>query len=544
MNKNSVVLFLLLIAFLIRVVSIDNSFYGDENPWPYAAVDHSNYGFNFDIQRSHDSFIWTSPPLAPLIYRFFTWFIGVNEVTMRLVPLIFSLINIALTYLLARKLFGEKTALYSIIIMAISFWHIIASFLIEHDGSILMFFWLLFFIMFVDFEKTQKYKYLVWCGIILGLSLLTKLTGGLILISLGVYLLFKHKSIKSPLIICSRIFLIGILLFSIFPILSLIFYPSYFQTILAHSSRMTLIPALFSVFRVLIYLLLWATPLLFGLALISFFKRDKYGLLWSWCLVVVLFAVFTNYVGAVDRYMSVMIPALCILGGNVLKNFDIKNWKLVAVLALFFFSLFFVLNFIPSVWIEHDVGNYIYRAFILNWDFVFQFHGGSGPGFMASFIPLGVGIVLSLLFFVWLVLSRFNKTILMIFVAIILSFNLFLVQAFIINHPYPDVGGTTYEIVNYVKENNLSKPFFVTDMNLGWYFNLTSDFYVIGDVYTDEVKEVEDIKAIIKERKGTLIITDYPKRLKIDVVWELSKECSLKKTFDSKNIALGHIFIC
>ncbi len=541
---------ILAVALFLRVWTLGTPFTSDENPWPYAAADHSNAGFNFVIDRGFDTFVWTSPPLAPLAYRFFTWFIGVNEITMRLLPLIIGLINIWLTYLLARKLFDPKSAVFAAGLMAVSFWHILASFLIEHDSSILTLFWLLFFHSWLLFETTRKTKWLFGCGIVLGLALLTKLTGGLMLIALAVYLVWKHGSLKEPAIACAKILGIGAAMFAVFPILSMLIYPAYIKETFIHAGVLTFIPSLFSPIRIIIYLLLWATPLLTGLALLSLFEPDKRArLLWCWAGAVILFYTLTKYFGAIDRYMAVMIPALCILGGRELaKRLEFRDLKKVLLIALPFLVLFILLNFIPSSWIEHNTATYIGKALTFDWAFIFQFWGSGGPAFMASFIPLGAGILLCLLslaLFVYAIHSEKEKAIqrsFVLFVAVALAFNLFIVQAFVTKEPYPDVGSATKGIIAEMKI--LPEPFYANDMNLAWYIDRKADFYVIGDVYTDEQKEVDQLSAIIQRRGGTLIITDYPKYLKTDPIWQLAGECKLQKTFGSKEIMLGYVFAC
>lgn len=540
------------LAFLLRVWTLDAPFYGDENPWPYAAADHSFSGFNFFIQRPFDVFVWTSPPLAPLAYRFFTWFIGVSEVTMRLVPLIIGLINIWLTFLLARKLFDSRSALYSAGLMAVSFWHVLSSFMIEHDSSFLMLFWLLFFNGWVNYETTKRTRWLVCCGIVLGLALLTKLTGGLMLVALGIYLLWKHGTFKQPVITCAKILGIGSGIFLVFPIVSLLVNPDYLKETILHSGVLTIVPSLFTPVRMISYLLLWATPLLTGLALLSFWETDKrFRLFWSWAGVVVGFYFFTKYLGAIDRYMSVMIPALSVLGGRVLSvHLEPKRIKKVLFVVVPLLAVLVLLNLVRSAWIEHNISDYLTRALTLDWSFVFQFHGGGGPAFMTSFIPLGTGLFLCIVFFAWLVRALLKerppvkRMAFLLFVSTAFAFNLFLVQAFIVKAPYPDVGAVTKEIVDYFNKEGFEGPVYANDMNLAWYFGREKDFYVIGDVYSDEKKEVGRLKAIIRNRGGTLIITDYPKHLKNDSIWELASACKLKKTFGTKKIMLGYVFAC
>jgi hypothetical protein len=435
--------------------------------------------------------------------------------------------------------------------MAVSFWHVLSSFLIEHDSSFLAMFWLLFFLSYSMYESRKEAKWLVAAGIVLGLALLTKLTGGLMLVVLGAYLVWEQRGLRLPAVVCAKILGIGLAVFAVFPLLSLLLYPAYFRETIVHAGVMTLVPSFFSPVRIIVYLLLWATPLLAGLAALSFFEPDRRArLLWCWCGIVVLFYIFARYLGAVDRYMAVMIPALAILAGRELsKRIEWQDIRQILAFVLPVLGLLVLANLVPSVWIEHDIGEYLRSALTLKWGFVFPFHGGGGPAFMTSFVPLGIGIVISLAAFAYLAYvirndEEHQKKAFIVFVAAALAFNLFLVQAFILGAPYPRIGDITKSMAGEIAAGNLSKPHYVTDMNLAWYLGPGSDVYVVGDTYTDAPEEAERLAGIIRHRGGTFVITDFPKRLKADNVWQLAGLCRLHKTFGSRKMTLGYVFAC
>ena len=229
-----ILLCIIAVALLLRVWTLHTPFYSDENPWPYAAADHSQHGFDFLITRPFDMFTWTSPPLAPLAYRFFTWPLGVTETTLRLLPLLLGLANILLVYSLARRLFGRDIGLVAAAIMAVSFWHVIASTIIEHDGSLMTFFWLLFINAYTLYDTTEskkgfkKNKWLVLAGVFLGLGLLTKYTGMLMFAALGIYLWIRERSFKRAFLKSIVPFSIGFAIIAMFWLWSFFLLPSYF----------------------------------------------------------------------------------------------------------------------------------------------------------------------------------------------------------------------------------------------------------------------------------------------------------------------------
>ena len=534
------------IAILLRIFTLSSPFYSDENLWPYYAIDHSNHGFNFVIKGGPiDGYVWPSPPLSALSYRFFTWYIGVSEFTLRLLPFLIGLVNIFLTYLLAKKLFDKKVALIASFIMAISFWHIISSFLIEHDGSFLMLYWLLFFNSYFKFEETKNKKWLFISGLCGGLALLTKITGFLIFLVFAIYLLFKYKSIKKLFNIGITPLISSLVIFSIYPIVS--FFTGYSKLLSAsaqHGNVLTLMPDIFAIPRIIIYLALWATTLLSGIALTSFFIKESdkkivssKKFLYIWSLVVIIFYIFTKYLGAVDRYMSVAIPALCILSGYAISKFsEKKDMKKISIISISFFILLVILNFLGGKWIAHDILDYIKMALTLNWNFLFQFNGGTGPTFITSFFPLGIGllvtgITLILTLFFMIRKNQYAKSIFIIFFAVSLAFNLFLVQAFILKYPYPDIGKNTYEAIDFVNNKNYSS-IYSPNINVAWYLNKDKSFTLLDNT-TSPI------------RKDSLVIIDnYPKRRDNDFVWDYVKNCEIIKSIGKDKIRTYLIYKC
>ena len=570
MKINYQLVLIIVLAVFLRAWNVDSVFYSDELPWPYAAADHSHAGFNFIIDLPGEAFPWTSPPLAPLLYRLFSWPVEVSHVTLRLLPLILGIVNILLAYRLARKLFDERTALVAAFIMSISFWHVIESFLVEHDGSILMLFWLLFFNIYLDYERSGKKSLVIWLGIILGLALLTKLTGALVMIALAAYLIWKNwenirtwqiKKLREPFFLLLKSFLIGIGIFLVFPILSYLISPSYLSQTFGHSEVLTWHPTVPSIARILAYLALWATPMLAGIAVLSVFgkkiskkiKTQKYALLWSWILTVIVFYSFTRYLGAIDRYMSVIIPPLCILAGIAVSRIEGKKLKVMAIASAILIEMFIALNTVPSEWIAHDASEYARRAASFDWLFIFQFHGSGGPAFMSSFLPIGIALLLCAALFVGVIASRNKKIaswLLVFFISSSLAFNIFLVETFIIKSPYPDASDGTKSIISYINENRpAAERIYMTDRNIAWYIresypgeDIVQFYQPIGDKYTDTQEEIAMISQNIQG--SVVIISNYPKRPSDDNVWKVSEGCSLVMTAEERGYALGYVYRC
>lgn len=106
----------LLLALILRLVNINQSLWLDEASQVLMSQ-KSLYSIIFE--RSGDF----HPPLSYLIYHFWLMF-GSSEIWLRLIPVIFGLATVFIIYKLCQKLFNEKIALISAILLATAPYHI------------------------------------------------------------------------------------------------------------------------------------------------------------------------------------------------------------------------------------------------------------------------------------------------------------------------------------------------------------------------------------------------------------------------------------
>lgn len=116
------------------------------------------------------------PPLYYMLLKGFSSFFGYSVFGIRLFSAIFGVASVAATYLLAKELFGKRTALYASIIATIS------PLAIQYSQEARMYAMLVFLILmaglyFVKALKTKKYEYFAIWGILTGLSMLTHYMG-------------------------------------------------------------------------------------------------------------------------------------------------------------------------------------------------------------------------------------------------------------------------------------------------------------------------------------------------------------------------------
>lgn len=150
---------------------------------PYFPVDETRYLSVAWEMRRYDSFIvpiqnalpYSHKP--PLLFWLFNldWFLfGVNEVTLRFIPLLFSLLNIAIVYKISLKLWDEeKIARYAAIILASTLSYLLWSNLIMFD--VVLTFWVLLSIYgLLSASRNHNIKSWLLIGIAIGGGILTK----------------------------------------------------------------------------------------------------------------------------------------------------------------------------------------------------------------------------------------------------------------------------------------------------------------------------------------------------------------------------------
>ena len=107
----------------MRLPAVHNSYHQDEYKWAYIV----NTTASSEVGRI------PHPPLGEIIYRNSNNLLGNDN--LRLVPLIFSFVNLFLLFYLAMMLFGRKVALWITLFFGISFYSVLASLMVDTDGD-------------------------------------------------------------------------------------------------------------------------------------------------------------------------------------------------------------------------------------------------------------------------------------------------------------------------------------------------------------------------------------------------------------------------
>lgn len=154
------------------------------------------------------------PPFADLVVAGYFNVAGVSVFSGRLVGLTFALLSVWVTFELANKLYGAKTALIASIILGTmpGFVWLARLTMLE---TMLVFFFSASMLLFLVWLRKNENKYLVLCGVTLGLGFLTKYQTIIALIAMvtSIFLLcrgyLKEKLSRFPLLILTGIVVIA-----------------------------------------------------------------------------------------------------------------------------------------------------------------------------------------------------------------------------------------------------------------------------------------------------------------------------------------------
>lgn len=548
-NKYLVIfLILLVIAIGIRLIGINQAFFDDEIDYIVTTQITTFYGLN-NIVLHAPLVTWIN--MLPALFGISTWLF-------RLVPLIFGLLTITFAYLIARKVYNKKAALFSVAILAFSFYHILASLQIGDEGAILAFFYTFAFYSYLKYEEGNKVFY--WLtGISAGLAMLTKESSLMLLGILTLYIfskekkMFTLKNIKNTFLRILPLTIIAFLFYSIYLVLS------YLNPVnVTDNVKETILQALgigFS-FQGFSLLLFWAGPLLLGLFVLSILKserKDRLFFIWSFSALIIY--LFFIHEGDHSRYFMSSIPALAILGGNFLSKikFTKKTLVLGTIIFLVFFTVLSLLNTGEFRYVPRTFDSYISEIKSFNTDFLFTYTTSSGPLFLISFFSIVAAWLWSLFFLIFSVawlkkrLKYFGKLMFIAFLAISFSFNVFLIQEHLFHNFHANPNKVIKEMTNQpyelpVYSDNTAILFYLNEKYLEDFGKEGGNWYYTG-VYGEYI-ERDNLKEVVKTKGGTIFLLNYPILPEDSPIFELVEECKLEKSFSDKDVELGYIYRC
>ncbi|HII17038.1 TPA: hypothetical protein HA361_03940 [Candidatus Woesearchaeota archaeon] len=541
---------LILLGILLRVSSLDNVPYLDEAAWAYTATDTSMQTYASTIPH---------PPLAILLFKAPMLIAPYSDVMLRMVPLFLGLATLAVVFLIANILYGKSAAYWSLVIMSLSFWHVLASVQVDVDGAILAFLFSCAVYCYLLFEKTTKKQFLYATGVFLGLCIFAKLPGILGSVTIGLYVIAKKRKLRSIIIEGGVLLSIVAAMFAPYVLYLKATNPEAFQFVFAHNAGyytggVSLLP--------LAYLLLWGTPLLAGLSMLATLrlaKNDMLPLLWIFVCVAFYLVMGVPGLSPFDRYLMVIIPPLAMLSGKFLSSLQPAKRHLPHIITSFLIGLAILTAFqFQSTIVRHSLEDYAKRLLSPDWMFYLPITGSSGPTML---IGIGGIIVVSALAYLFMLFSLFSKKkglktgLIAVSLGMALAINLFLAGELAFPLLSPDISAMTNDAISTVKSSSLSLPLYTNALGISWHARLNDPYFARGGIITvlpdarryETESSDESIRSIAEgmlAEGGTLIHIDYPPSHTAIALWDALADCNVMKEYTYKERRMGYVITC
>ncbi len=532
---------LILLAILIRLIGINQALFDDE-PGYITTSFAGKYGIS--IYHNH-------PPLVVWLNMLFTALFGLETFVLRLVPLIFSILTLLLIHKTATYLYNKKTGLIAVALATFMYYPTQAALQVGDEG-ILAFFFLLAVFSFLKYSELKSKRWLFSTTISIGLALLIKETAFLLFPILFLYNLFNnhkgnfYRGLRSAIKLITIILLLSLIIFAIYPIISIYSKETGTIAIKSLETLSTFINPRFSFVPLAIFLF-WLTPLFIGLILLSFKETitKKELVLVIWLIASLVFYLFFVTRGDHTRYFINILPPAILLSSKALAKirFDKKEVLIFLIVLILWLSFLFFISSNNFRYIPRNTDNYLQELKSLKTDFVFPYTGSAGPLFIIPFNVLLYSFAFPALFFLVFWFKKI-KLFILFFLAISLAFNLFLVQEFLLHTTQADPSEIIYQMSDYYKTENLSKPVYANNAALLFYIEpdylIKKDFYSVG-LYGERAAK---LKELLKDNGGVVLLLDYPTMPRDNLLWEILNKCTLVKRFQSDEVTLGYTFTC
>ena len=519
--------FLAIFFVFVRLPAVHSPYHQDEYKW---------------VQYSHPEIVAPGtvphPPLTEFIYaKFLGPVVGDNN--FRLIPLIFGIANLLLIFYLAKIIFPStssgqvnKTTLWSAGLFTISFYSVLASLMVDVDGAVMPFF---FLVMLVGYFKLKtggfnlKDGNLKWLAVLIVGAVggfLVKVSGVLPIFALALDFAFEKNVFKDKVRIL-KYFALGlfgvitlvIVLFLakyIFPFFNLEYSLNYWKHFANSSSFLD--RGWLQTFIQFAKAVMYTSPLLLLPLLFidkEIWRKTRPFFLFIFIGLFFYLFAFDFSIGAMDRYFQFLIVPLCLISGAVFtKIFSNKEEKLekidfitISIISVAIFVLQFFNHFVPALYPKTE---WINRVISLKWNFLFPFTGGSGPtGFYISFVFLALIWICLVIF----ALSHFRiKNIQKRVFFCILILGLLYNTVFVEEYLFGKINGSATKLavssVEFIKNNLEIKKVIVYDNNAGWSVMQTGKYE--RRTYTTPQFE-DEYKKILDSFNGHILFIDIPK---------------------------------
>jgi hypothetical protein len=514
--KNEWLLILIFLTFfvLIRLPGTDLPLHQDEYKWPMIV----NPSYVSDTEIPH-------PPLSQFIYRVAGEVVGF-DVDFRFVPLFFGAVNLLLLYYLLRLRFSRAVATVGSAIFTLSYFSVLASLMVDTDGQIMPFFFLVALIGYYKSKLSFGRKKYAWLGLTalsLVLGFFIKVSFILAIVAIVSDFFWEKKSyitkndalkyigyILGGVVALILLLVVSQYVFSFFDLNKAFEYWKHF----AELDRNW-----FQTGIQVIKALLYTSPFLVLLPLLL--SRNKARELRPFIFylffgIIFYVVIFDFSIGALDRYLQFFIVPLSAISSVVIvsvfkSNNNLRNKEYLLLGCLFasiMLFLLFIPHFVPSL---HPKSAWIGRVLSLKWNFLYPFSGGSGPlGFYVSFLFIALAW-LSSLFLVLLGYFKphLQKMVILVMIPVGLIYNGVFAEEYLFGRMYGSAPKLLNSAVEFIKNNPDIKMVTVYNDNGG------NEIRSIGKyrkrLYTDPAFDINEKIATLNTYKEHYLEINVPR---------------------------------
>lgn len=459
-----------------------------------------------------------------------------------------------LTYWLARRLHGERTALFAAAILTVSFWHILDSVQInvENVFSLVL---LITVIGYFHYLWKPTMRAAAIAGALLGLAFLTKYSAVLLAAAIGLHGLVMWWRRERPRVHILKehavLFGIPLAMLAAYFAVTLLFDSPYGSTTLQHGVNYLsgfLDQDLLNLLSIFIQAVFFISPLLLGLLVLGALAYDpkhRFFFILIGVFVVFYLIVLSASFRAFERFWAPLMPALAIIGGSFLSRVRWRQKDLVlsAAFALGSYLLLLAVQLTPAtVYPLYPKAEYVARVLSFQWDFYVPFHTSTGPfGFFVEFGTLMLGFSIAALALAGYILfrrSRWSHALLLLFLGASLAYNVILAQEYLVSPTSPDVNGVSWEVHEYVVGNIPPERELLVYQLYGQYllrhYGLEFFGYPADSATMDTLAQTDKV----------VVIVDYPVIPKDTEFWRLILACEKLASFSDKGVTMGYVFDC
>ena len=304
-----------ILLFLIINISQIGFKFSDENIYFYMGK------LILQGQLPYQDFFFASPPLQIIIIAGFLTLFGSKIILLKLLPIFASIISSIFIFIILKKRFSSLHGLLASTLYLFSFVVLATT---DHSTGIHLATMFLVIGCYLIYEK----KYFL-AGILVSLSLLTRLYSAIAIMGLIIYLLIKNRKSLLKFILGIAIVFIPVNLIFI-----LIFKHNYLTPVFLYHLLKSIGISKINIFK---FFLKWDI-ILVVLSSTSIFFKERKKLLLPFITVTTIILFYIFYADIYYLYLGLIIPFLAILGGwtiyNLLEKVHWKNKVLAVILVL------------------------------------------------------------------------------------------------------------------------------------------------------------------------------------------------------------------